>query len=94
VDRAAPEIGTVRSLIQTSAEALRFPAGRPTFPKRDPSPLRRPVAVTRRSAASFSDPRPLALPGTESRRAGMVLVSDRREPQPHSGWPTVPPGPQ
>jgi hypothetical protein len=82
MDRAAPENGTARSLIQTSARALRSPAGRPKFPKRDPSPQRRPAAEMRRSAARFADPRQLALPGTGSRIAGTVLASDQRAPQP------------
>ena len=42
MDRTAPESGTARSLIQTSAEALRFPAGRPKFPNLDPRSRHRP----------------------------------------------------
>jgi hypothetical protein len=64
VDRTAPESGTARSLIQTSAEALRFPAERPKFPNLDPSSLRRPAAVPRRSAAGFAYRRPPDLPAS------------------------------
>jgi hypothetical protein len=52
VDRAAPESGTARSLIQTSAEALRFPAGTPKPQYLDPSSLRMPAAARRRLAAA------------------------------------------
>ena len=52
MDRTAPQSGTARSLIQTPAEALRFPAEIPKFPNLDPNLLRMPAAVSRRSVAT------------------------------------------
>jgi hypothetical protein len=82
VDRIAPESGTARSLIQTSAEALRFPAGSPKPRYRGSSSLRMPAAVHRRWAAMSADPRP---PDRTDRRSDipdlvlvLVLVSGRR----------------
>jgi hypothetical protein len=45
VGRTAPASGTARSLIQTSAEALRFPAGSPMPRCSGPRFLRRPAAA-------------------------------------------------
>ena len=79
VDRTAPESGTARSLIATLAEALRFPAGRPTPRYSDPSSLRMPAAARRIRAASFVNHRPSALPALMSSPA-RVLASVRRQP--------------
>jgi hypothetical protein len=77
VDRTAPQSGTARSLIQTSAEALGFPAEIPKFPNLDPNLLRMPAAVSRRSVATSAYPRTRALPASGFDR-GPVRVSGVR----------------
>jgi hypothetical protein len=77
VDQPVQASGTARSLIQTSDEALRFPAGTPRCPNSDPSSRHMPAAVMRRSVATSACPR---RPDRSALGSGMATVagSDQR----------------